>query len=88
MMTLCTGQPSVRCEREHIIATIPSGSGEVEIALSYGQATLLGECMAREAREAICSRNVAASAEVVAFKRPRGNRRRPWGRKGDIGANA
>jgi hypothetical protein len=70
-MHLATGAPQVRQDGDRIIATIPSGNSEVEIALNYGQATRLGELMVREVRKAINADNVAASGEIVPFKRKR-----------------
>jgi hypothetical protein len=76
MIALCTGQPSVRHDGDRIIATIPSGNSEIEIALNYGQATRLGETIVRAARAAIYADNVAASAEIVPLKPKRGRKSR------------
>lgn len=70
-MHLATGTPHVRQDGDRIIATIPSGNSEIEIALNYGQATRLGETMVRCVRAAIYSDNETASAEIVALKRTR-----------------
>ncbi|MBU1254032.1 MAG: hypothetical protein KKE69_06510 [Alphaproteobacteria bacterium] len=68
-MHLATGAPHVRQDGERIVATIPSGNSEIEIALNYGQATRLAETMIRLVRQAIYEDNQTASAEIVPFKR-------------------
>ncbi|OBX20284.1 hypothetical protein A9995_00695 [Erythrobacter sp. QSSC1-22B] len=69
MIALCTGRPVIKQDGDRIIATIPSGNGEVEIALNFGQATCLGEGMVRLAREAVSNQNIAASAKILPLKR-------------------
>jgi hypothetical protein len=70
-MHLATGTPQVRQDGDRIIATVPSGSSEIEIALNYGQATRLAETMIRVVRQAIYEDNATASAEIVTLSRKR-----------------
>jgi hypothetical protein len=67
MSALCTGHASVRQEAEHIIATIPSGRGAIEIALSSHEARMLDALIGRTVSEALTEQNRVASAEMLPF---------------------
>lgn len=67
MIALCTGTPSAKAEGDHIIATIPSGEGVVQIALTPHQAIHLNRLIGRAAISQLEQARV--TAEVVPFFR-------------------
>ena len=66
MIALATGTPTAAVEGEHVIITIPSGKGDVQIAVTPNQAIHLHRAVRNAAFDVLDDSRT--SADVIRFK--------------------
>jgi hypothetical protein len=75
MITLCTGNPTASANPQQVIVTVPSGAGEIQIAMTPHQAIILQRAARDAAFEALD--RCKPEAKIIALHK----RRRRAGRR-------